>query len=142
MKDLDQCPCSGTTLSKLIQPGILTILARGPLHGYRIVERLTHLRILRGSRPDATGVYRALRAMQKRKLVVSSWDVSEPGPALHLYELTDLGSACLRRWVRTLHEYRESVRQLLGAVKAASAACRCRRPRRGRRAGRSPRARR
>lgn len=130
MPDLEKCPCSGTTLSKLIQPGILTVLTEGPVHGYRIVERLSHLRIVGGSGPDTTGVYRALRAMEERDLVVSSWDLSESGPAKHLYELTDLGRVCLGRWVSTLRDYQESVGQLLAAVTAASGDCRCRPPRR------------
>ncbi len=29
-----ECPCEGSTLDKLVQPAILTILSDGPLHGY------------------------------------------------------------------------------------------------------------
>jgi DNA-binding PadR family transcriptional regulator len=126
MVNLDQCPCAGGTLSKLIQPGILTVLAERPLHGYRLVRQLARFQTLGGSKPDATGVYRALKAMQKRGLVTSKWDLSEPGPAKHLYRLTRLGKICLTRWVRTLRDYREALGELLGLVERASGSCRCR----------------
>jgi PadR family transcriptional regulator PadR len=132
MVDLDRCPCAGGTLNKLIQPGILTVLAESPLHGYRIVQRLARFQTLGGSKPDATGVYRALKAMQKRGLVTSKWDLSEPGPAKHLYKLTRPGKACLGRWVWTLGEYRKAVGELLRLVQKASVGCRgrCAVPRR------------
>jgi len=133
MLNLDRCPCSGRTLSKLIQPGILTVLATGPLHGYRIVERLASLRILGGKKPDTAGVYRALGTMEKRGLVVARWDVSEPGPARHCYAMTGMGHACLERWVETLRDYGKAVAELLKAVRSASrhcCACTCSRPRR------------
>jgi len=120
MINLEACPCSGRTLSKLIQPGILAVLAGGPMHGYRIVERLAELRITGGRRPDVAGVYRALRAMKGRGLVTARWDVSDPGPAKHLYRMTQAGRACLGRWVDTLRGYREAVDELLGVVESAS----------------------
>ena len=64
--DMDDCPCSGGTLAKLIQPAIMTVLAGGVLHGYRIVQRIAKMPIVGGSRPDPTGVYRALRIMEQR----------------------------------------------------------------------------
>jgi len=142
MADLEKCPCAGGTLNKLIQPGILTVLAERPLHGYRIVQHLARLQTLGGAKPDATGVYRALKAMQKRGLVTSKWDLSEPGPAKHLYRLTRLGKTCLSRWVRTLRDYREALGELLRIVQKASAGCRCptsrrvRKPKRTRRISR------
>ena len=120
MIDLDRCPCSGKTLSKLIQPGVLTVLASGPLHGYRIVEKLSGLRILGGRKPDTAGVYRALKTMEKRKLVKARWDTSASGPARHLYAMTRSGRACLDRWVSTLTDYRRAVGELLRVVRSAS----------------------
>jgi DNA-binding PadR family transcriptional regulator len=120
MLDFDQCPCSGGTLSKLIQPGILTVLAERPLHGYRIVQHLARYEALGGSKPDVTGVYRALKIMQKRGLVTSRWDISGVGPAKHLYRLTRPGKECLARWTRTLREYHKAVGKLLRLARKAS----------------------
>ena len=130
----DECPCSGATLARLIQPAIMMLLAGGALHGYRIVQRLAKTPLLGGSRPDPTGVYRMLRLMENRGLVVSSWDFSASGPAKRLYRLTPEGRRCLGRWVKTLTGYHRAIGRLLanlnpgGKSPASGRAqkCRCR----------------
>jgi DNA-binding PadR family transcriptional regulator len=126
--DLDECPCSGATLARLIQPAIVTLLASGPLHGYRIVQRLAKTPLVGGSRPDPTGVYRMLHIMEKRGLVVPSWDLSDSGPTKRLYRLTPEGRQCLGRWVKTLTDYQRALGGLLAAARQASAG-RARQPR-------------
>ena len=115
-----RCPCLGVTLAKLIQPTILSILADGRLHGYLIVERAAAIPTVRGGRPDSTGIYRTLHAMQRRGLVVSAWDASGTGPARRTYELTAAGRACLGKWIETLARYRETLDALLGAARKAA----------------------
>ena len=113
MRNWDECPCQGATLAKLLQPAILTVLAEGELHGYRIVERLADMPVLSGSPPDSTGVYRFLRLMEGRGLLTASWDTSEKGPAKRLYRLTHAGRKCLARWVSTLTHYCRAIDDLL-----------------------------
>ena len=119
-KALDGCPCAGATLDKLVQPAVLTVLAQGPLHGYRIVERMAELRIWRGHKPDATGVYRALRAMQKRGIARSAWDAPEAGPAKRLFALTADGRRCMALWVATLDEYRDGIAEIVMRLRDAA----------------------
>lgn len=119
--DVAHCPCAGVTLDKLIQPAVLTVLAQGGLHGYKIAERISEMPMFKGQRPDASGVYRFLRSMEKRQLVVSSWDVSDRGPAKRLYRLTAAGQECLSHWIGTLKEYRHDIGALLAAARKASA---------------------
>jgi DNA-binding PadR family transcriptional regulator len=119
--DLHECPCSGTTLSKFVQPAIMTILARGGLHGYRIVEAVANSPMFAGCRPGPTGVYRVLRTMEERGLVVSTWGVSDKGPARRSYQLTGQGRECFRRWIGTLDEHRRAIGRLLGAARKAAA---------------------
>lgn len=114
---VDECPCSGATLAKLIQPAIMVVLAEGSLHGYRIVQRVANMPILCGKQPDPTGVYRALRGMEKRGLVVASWDLSERGPAKKSYRLTDEGRECLTRWIESLREHHRAIGKLISAAK-------------------------
>lgn len=114
---LDNCPCAGVTLDRLVQPAIVTILARGPLHGYRIVQRIAELE---GHRPDPTGVYRSLRAMEKRGLVVSAWDTSATGPAKRSSVLTEAGEQCLARWIEALRRHRRAIGRLLVDARRAS----------------------
>lgn len=113
MARLDQCPCSGTTLARLIQPAVMGVLATEPLHGYVIVRRLAGMAMFRGQGPDATGVYRLLKSMERRRLVSSNWEIAARGPAKRRYQLTPAGRSCLKRWVATLRVYREAIADLL-----------------------------
>jgi DNA-binding PadR family transcriptional regulator len=115
------CPCSGVTLAKLLQPAVMMILTKGPLHGYCVVEAAARTPILAGSRPDRTGVYRVLRSLERRGFVVSSWDLSPSGPARKSYRLTREGRQCLARWVETLEQYHRAIGNLLSAARKASA---------------------
>lgn len=108
-------------MDRLVQPMILTIVAQGTLHGYKIVERMTEMPIFAGKRPDVTGVYRSLKAMEGRGLVVSTWNASRVGPAKRLYKLTKAGRACLAYWVSSLEVYRREVGQFIVLGKCALA---------------------
>jgi DNA-binding PadR family transcriptional regulator len=98
----------------------MMILAKGPLHGYRIVQEAARTPILAGSRPDRTGVYRVLRGLEEGGYVVSSWQLSESGPARKSYCLTPEGRECLARWIETLEDYHRAVGKLLSAARKAS----------------------
>lgn len=113
------CPCDGGTLDRLIQPAILVVLAGGPLHGYRLVQRISKLPGFTGQKPDASGVYRFLKAMERKGFVGSSWDISKNGPAKKSYQITSAGRKCLHRWIRTLENYRRGISGLLGAARKA-----------------------
>ena len=115
------CPCTGGTLDKLIQPAILAVLAKGPLHGYKLAERIGRMPLFRGQKPDLSGVYRALKAMERQDFVVSSWDLSENGPAKKSYQLTEAGGQCLLHWIETLEQYRQGITVLLKTARTALA---------------------
>ena len=119
MVDFRDCPCLGTTLDKLIQPAILAVLSKGPSHGYRIAERIGAMPNFGGVKPDVSGVYRFLKSMESKGLVVSSWDTPHKGHAKRLYEITPTGKACLTRWVETLQGYHKKIATLLKATRAA-----------------------
>jgi PadR family transcriptional regulator, regulatory protein PadR len=118
--DLVGCPCAGGTLDKLIQPAVLAVLARGPMHGYGLAERIGDLPAFAGDKPDVSGVYRYLKAMERKGLVRSAWDLSESGPAKKTYQITPAGQRCLRRWVQTLARYRDAISALLSTARQAS----------------------
>jgi PadR family transcriptional regulator, regulatory protein PadR len=118
--DTEACPCAGGTLDKLVQPAILIVLSEGPLHGYALAERLSLMPLLGGQKPDASGIYRFLKTMESKGLVVSSWDTSQSGPARRVYEITDAGQGCLRKWIETLEEYRKGLTFLLNAARKSA----------------------
>ncbi|HBO45138.1 MAG TPA: transcriptional regulator [Planctomycetaceae bacterium] len=120
MPDRPKCPCMGGSLDKLIHPAILIVLARGPLHGYRIAREIGEMPLFDGDAPDVSGVYRFLKTMEKKGFVVSFWDTSNTGPAKKSYQITETGEHCLRQWVATLDRYRTGLTQLLRAARKAA----------------------
>ncbi len=120
MSKIPDCPCLGGTLDKLIQPAILAALSHGPLHGYKLAERMSEMTGCCAGKPDLSGVYRFLKAMETRRLVVSSWDTPEKGHARRLFQITAEGEACLVKWSETLEAYHATVKSLLRQVRAAA----------------------
>jgi DNA-binding PadR family transcriptional regulator len=108
-----QCPCTGETLSKLIHPVVLTILADKTLHGYRIAELASEMSVLGGSRPDTAGIYHVLRTMEHSGYVEVMQQASAKGPAKKVYHLTAAGVVCLRTWTKTLSRYNKAIGSLL-----------------------------
>jgi DNA-binding PadR family transcriptional regulator len=121
MKTFSDCPCSGATLDKLVQPAILAALTEGPIHGYRLAERINEMAGQFGEKPDVSGIYRFLKRMEAKGLVTSSWEAGAKGHAKRLFEITADGRACLARWTTTLETYLEAITALLKAAKAATA---------------------
>lgn len=119
--DLRECAELGKSLNRLSQPTILTLLAKSdkPLHGYIIVQQAASSPMFGGKKPDATGIYRALRRMEEAELVTSEWETPEEGSAKRLFTLTDKGHQCLRRWIDTLACYELTIKEL--RVEAAGA---------------------
>jgi PadR family transcriptional regulator, regulatory protein PadR len=128
MSTFSDCPCSGATLDKLVQPAILAALTEGPIHGYRLAERISEMPGLFGEKPDVSGIYRFLKKMEAAGLVTSSWETGGQGHAKRLYEITASGRDCLARWTKTLEVYLATIADLLKEAKAAMA----RRPKRRR----------
>ena len=113
-EELVECAALGKSLSRLSQPTILTILAANnkPMHGYIIVQQAAKSPMFGGKKPDATGIYRALKRMEQSGLVTSRWETPEEGSAKRLFELTDTGRSCLRRWIDALACYKMTIEEL------------------------------
>lgn len=114
--DFNTCACSGKSLGRLLQPAVMAILAKEPLHGYLIAQRLRKLSMYRDCRPDFAGLYRALNGMEEQGLLRAEWDTAEAGPARRRYELTRTGRDCLATWARTLKAYRRDIDDLIRAI--------------------------
>lgn len=112
--DYTECACMGKSLNRLTQPAILSVLnARSErLHGYVIVQLLAETPMYGGKKPDATGVYRTLKQMEKDELVASEWDTPDSGPAKKGFVITEKGMSTLRRWVDTLACYQAAIEEL------------------------------
>ena len=98
-------------VERLGEPALLLLLARGPTHGYELLERLPAL--IGEERVDVGNVYRALRGLEDEGLVVSEWSADLPGPAKRTYTLTDDGRSVLGAWRASLEELRSSLTTFL-----------------------------
>ena len=115
-EDLKECAELGKSLNRLSQPTILTLLAASdkPMHGYIIVQQAAHSPMFGGKKPDATGIYRALKRMEEAELVTSEWETPEEGSAKRLFTRTAKGRHCLRRWIDALACYELTLEELRG----------------------------
>lgn len=91
------CPCKGGNLSKFIQPVILSILMEDSMNGYRIIKEMEHYATFDSGAPDATGIYRYLKGMEKKYLVAKEDDGQ--------YRITGQGKQCLETWKATIDQY-------------------------------------
>ena len=106
-------------MDKLIQPAMLAILAKESLHGYELVRKIGGIPNFLDEAPDISGVYRMLKALDKRGLVRSDWDISQEGRPRRIYTITDSGRQCLEHWNATLHNYHKIVGSLLKTTQKA-----------------------
>ena len=73
---------------------LLEVLDGRPRHGYELYDVLVSNGFKMG---DRALVYHELHVLERTDLVVSHLDVSSPGPARRVYDLTTAGRQTLRR---------------------------------------------
>ena len=96
-----------------LEPVLLLLLHRGPSHGYTLIEQLAEFG-LEGLQPSVA--YRALRDMDEKEWVTSSWDVDETqGPPRRVYRLAAQGDDVLGAHMQDLQETREQIGDLIEA---------------------------
>ena len=118
-KVFSQCPCVGATLDKFVQPAILAILTKMPLHGYELTRQIGDIPHFLNEAPNVSGVYRVLKALEARGMVTSNWDISQGGRPKRIFAITDDGRQCLKHWNTTLEYYHQSIGSLLKTTKKA-----------------------
>jgi Predicted transcriptional regulators len=95
---------------------IMAILAQGQRHGYALQRELEERIVFLDGTPDLSGIYRALKEMEARGFVESTWETGESGPAKRCYGLTASGRDCLAKWRQTLSIYREQLDAVLSLM--------------------------
>ena len=83
----------------------LLLLKEPPGYGYDLVIRLKDL----GIDDESPTVYRALRALEKQRTVVSYWCTSSTGPARRMYQLTPTGEERLQAAVESAAETHQAI---------------------------------
>ncbi len=100
---------------RMLEPTLLLLLHHGPAHGYTLLEQMGEFG-LSGVHPSV--VYRALRDMESRGWVTSTWDEEQThGPPRRVYRLAALGDEALSLWTRDLEETRRMIDHLVEAYR-------------------------
>jgi len=98
---------------RFVEPTLLLLLHYGPAHGYPLIEQLGQYGL---ADVDPSAVYRALRDMEERGWVLSSWEEEQTqGPPRRVYRLTPQGAEVLGWWTQDLQDTRHMIDRLLGA---------------------------
>jgi DNA-binding PadR family transcriptional regulator len=96
-----------------LEPALLLLLHHSPAHGYALIEQLSRFG-LEGLQPSVT--YRALRDMDEKGWVTSSWDVDgTQGPPRRVYHLAAPGDEVLGSYMRDLRQTRKRIGDLMDA---------------------------
>jgi DNA-binding PadR family transcriptional regulator len=96
----------------------MALLLEGAAHGYALVERLKESPLMRGSKPDGTGVYRLLGTLEDQGYVSHRVAESELGPSKRVFELTESGRQCLEKWICTLECYQQDIVKLIEMMRS------------------------
>ena len=98
---------------RMLEPILLLLLHHGPAHGYTLLEQLKKFGL---EDMNSSRVYRALRDMEEKERVISTWDKKQAqGPPRRVYRLATLGDEVLGRYTRELQETRETLDYFLDA---------------------------
>ncbi len=101
----------GRRAVRMLEPVLLLLLHHAPAHGYTLLERLDEFGL---AHLNPSVVYRALREMEAREWVTSTWDEEQTqGPPRRVYSVAALGDEVLASWVQDLEESRRRIDYLL-----------------------------
>ena len=96
---------------RFLEPTLLLLLHHGPAHGYTLIDQLGGFGL---ENMDPSVIYRALRDMEEKDWVTSTWDEElTQGPPRRVYCLTALGDKVLEWWIQDLQETRRMMDHIL-----------------------------
>lgn len=96
----EACP---RRIHRFLEPCLLLLLHCEEIHGYELLDSLNPFGFEQNP-VDLSTVYRLLRNLEDKGLVVSHWDTGNAGPARRMYRLTAEGDRYLAWWVEDLRE--------------------------------------
>jgi PadR family transcriptional regulator PadR len=103
----------GRRAAGMLESALLLLLHREPAHGYTLMEQLGEFGL---EEIDPSAIYRALRDMESREWVSSTWNEEQSqGPARRVYHITETGDEVLAAWAQDLDETRKMIDRLLKA---------------------------
>lgn len=92
---------------------VLRVLAHSPLHGYgvsRAIEKYSEGKLHLG---EAT-VYPTLRALERKGLVKSNWEIPDSGPHRKVYTITPQGRTVMEKKRSAFSDYSNALSSFVG----------------------------
>lgn len=100
---LEPGPFSLNSVPKtFLEAWLLLLLRTWGGHGYALADALSKMGFVG---IDHTRIYRQLRSLERRGLLLSTWDLASYGPARRVYQLTQAGEEFLSGWASALQGY-------------------------------------
>ena len=101
----------GRRMGQFLDPVLLLLLKETPAHGYTLLGQMADFGL---DFLNPTVIYRALREMEERGWVTSTWDEDETqGPPRRVYALTPFGEEVLECCAGQLHATQEIIQHFL-----------------------------
>ena len=97
---------------------ILSVLAREPMHGYRIVKELDQLSEGYFAMREGT-LYPHLHQMEKDGLIQGYWETVSGGRERKCYRITERGMAEHARRREELREFHKNINRVLSVIPGA-----------------------
>lgn len=97
-----------------LEVSLLLLLFRSQSHGYELAEKLSEFGFKEDDLKIST-VYRALRKMEDKDLVVSSWSSNYGARAKRIYKISDAGKMHLTQWIDILKFRKSQIETLIDA---------------------------
>ncbi len=91
---------------------LLMILYEQSGYGYDFMNQLSEYGFTQ-EELNIGSLYRVLRKMETRDLIVSKWETSAQGPDKRIYEMTETGKSQLSRFMEVLKERQEKIKLVL-----------------------------
>ncbi len=92
---------------------VLLLLSREPAHGYDLTKSLGEFDVEFNGIGQMGTLYRILRQMEAKKIVVSEWDTTGVGAPRRVYKITAEGKNYLHLYVRDLKDTRARINKFI-----------------------------
>ncbi len=106
------CQHKHNKAGRFIEACLLCLLKEEKSYGYNLMEKLAQFGFDEDS-INISVIYRNLRNMENRNLIVSSWAESEQGPNKRMYAITLEGEKELDNWIYLLKDRKKRITSII-----------------------------
>ena len=101
-------------MKKFLEVCLLLLLFDTTDYGYGLIEKLADYGFAEEELNVST-LYRNLRKMEEKNLVLSRWEKGVGGPKKRVYEITSEGKEYLDQWIQILEMRKKRIQKVISA---------------------------